>query len=179
MQDLSTQIETLYRVIGQLRPQNEPANEPGAGRNAHSLELVAQPAPRQHERHRASVTSRGAQVRWIFKFYCLWFSLPLSVWFSSGWIGLFFYWRALSGTARLIDLAGRFRRRSPLRRAQLDRRQWAPIPPRGFTSSPFRLSPFQLRSLETIPFKPGSLQPIPLQSMQGGARCSAIELEAR
>src|SRR5579871_3479785 len=38
-------------------------------------------------------------------FYCLslWFSLPLAVWLSSGWIGLLLHWQALSGAACLLE----------------------------------------------------------------------------
>src|SRR6266568_7342426 len=37
-------------------------------------------------------------------FYCLslWFSLPLSIWLSTGWIGLLLHWQALSGAACLL-----------------------------------------------------------------------------
>jgi len=38
-------------------------------------------------------------------FYCLslWFSLPLSIWLASGWIGLLLHWQALSGAACLLQ----------------------------------------------------------------------------
>ena len=38
-------------------------------------------------------------------FYCLslWFSLPLSIWLASGWIGLILHWQALSGAACLLQ----------------------------------------------------------------------------
>lgn len=38
-------------------------------------------------------------------FYCLslWFSLPLAIWLSSGWIGLLLHWQALSGAACLLE----------------------------------------------------------------------------
>jgi hypothetical protein len=38
-------------------------------------------------------------------FYCLslWFSLPLSIWLASGWIGLLVNWQALSGAACLLQ----------------------------------------------------------------------------
>jgi hypothetical protein len=101
--DLSSQIETLYRVISQIRP----SSEPGAGRGGQLPPPVARPAGNH------STAARGARVRWIFKFYCLWFSLPLSVWFSSGCIGLLFYWRALSCTARLVEFLHRLLDRFP------------------------------------------------------------------
>jgi hypothetical protein len=34
-----------------------------------------------------------------FSDFSLWFSLPLSVWLSSGWIGLIFHWRAITAMA--------------------------------------------------------------------------------
>jgi len=33
--------------------------------------------------------------------FCFWFSLPLAIWLSSGWIGLLFHWRADLDAARL------------------------------------------------------------------------------
>jgi hypothetical protein len=38
-------------------------------------------------------------------FFCLslWFSLPLSIWLSSGWVGLLLNWQALSGAACLLE----------------------------------------------------------------------------
>jgi hypothetical protein len=84
MQDLCTQIETLYRVIC----QSEPVTGAGSERNAR-------------------LNTRAMQgflpARSICTFYCLWFSLPLSIWLSSGWIGLLLYWRALSGVACLVE----------------------------------------------------------------------------
>jgi hypothetical protein len=84
VQDLGTQIETLYRVIG----QSQPVAGAGSWRNAH--------------------LNKGAKqwfhsARWICMFYCLWFSLPLSIWLSSGWIGLLLYWQALSDAACLVE----------------------------------------------------------------------------
>jgi hypothetical protein len=40
-------------------------------------------------------------------FYCvsLWVSLPLAVWLSDGWMGLFVHWQALSGAACLFQRA--------------------------------------------------------------------------
>jgi hypothetical protein len=40
-------------------------------------------------------------------FYCLslWISIPMAIWLSSGWIGLFVYWQALSGAACLLERA--------------------------------------------------------------------------
>jgi hypothetical protein len=43
-------------------------------------------------------------------FYCLslWFSLPLAIWLSSGWVGLLLHWQALSGAACLLEkISGR------------------------------------------------------------------------
>lgn len=91
MANLSSQIETLYRVIG----QSEPA--PGRGDLREQSDAIV---PRSSTLRQIGLWNRG---RWICSFYCLWFSLPLSIWLSSGWIGLFLYWRALSGTARLLE----------------------------------------------------------------------------
>lgn len=40
-------------------------------------------------------------------FYCLslWFSLPISIWLASGWMGIFLHWQALSGAACLLEKA--------------------------------------------------------------------------
>jgi hypothetical protein len=42
-------------------------------------------------------------------FYCLnlWFSLPLAIWLSSGWIGLLLQWQALAGAAYPWDRSRR------------------------------------------------------------------------
>ena len=40
------------------------------------------------------------QLMVCFSDFSLWFSLPLSVWLSSGWIGLIFHWRAITAMAR-------------------------------------------------------------------------------
>lgn len=93
MPDLSSQIETLYRVIG----QSEPELGAGDSRFGEQGEAIA---PRSSALRQTGLWNRG---RWICSFYCLWFSLPLSIWLSSGWIGLLLYWRALSGTARLVE----------------------------------------------------------------------------
>jgi hypothetical protein len=107
MLDLSTQIETLYRVIGQIRP----ASDPNIRRDAQLERPVLRQTPDQGalRLHNGATrpTGRAGSIRWTFKFYCFWFSLPLTVWFSSGWIGLFVYWRALSCTARLVDFLSR------------------------------------------------------------------------
>jgi hypothetical protein len=79
MPDLYSQIGTLYKVIVQLDSASE----------------SVRPARRS-----AWLSDSG---RWICTCYCLWFSLPLSIWLSSGWIGLLFYWQALSGAAFLVE----------------------------------------------------------------------------
>ena len=92
MPDLSSQIETLYRVICQSRPISGTGPQRGSSvlplRNAKLCESQAQ------KNSRWSVSCR---------FYCLWFSLPLSIWLNSGWIGLLFYWQVLSGAACLLE----------------------------------------------------------------------------
>jgi hypothetical protein len=131
MPDLSKQIETLYRVIGQIRPNYESKHEfglePGSVSGNRRDAQLERPILRQAAQqgafrvHQGSArpAGRAVSIRWTFKFYCFWFSLPLSVWFTSGWIGLFFYWRALSGAARLLDLFSRialFSRLAPFSR---------------------------------------------------------------
>jgi hypothetical protein len=190
MTDLSSQIETLYRVIGQIRPESGTGDQP-----AQQEPSPSRPAPEARAQSRASLrpASRTASVRWIFTFYCFWFSLPLSVWFSSGWIGLFFYWRALAGTARLIELLHNLPaafspssifRATSFRGAPMRRKRPEPHRHRGFTSTPFQLgafqlSPFPLSPLETDALNSRLADSVPVLSLYGGARCSAIELEAQ
>ena len=47
----------------------------------------------------------GLLGRWMQYVYliCLWFSLPLSIWLSSGWVGLFVQWRAICGVSCLAE----------------------------------------------------------------------------
>jgi hypothetical protein len=156
MSDLSTQIETLYRVIGQIRPASDSLSRGEMQSEGSVLRQAPQQGAFRLHLGAARPAGRNASVRWIFSFYCLWFSLPLSVWFSSGWIGLFFYWRALSVTARLVDWFSR--------KPSSERKERAILRPRGFTSSPFLLSSF-----------PSSR----IHASHGGASCNAIELEAR
>jgi len=44
---------------------------------------------------------KSPAVGWIvcFSDFSLWFSLPLSIWLSTGWIGLIFYWQAIARRA--------------------------------------------------------------------------------
>lgn len=79
MPDLKFQIGVLYKAIGQLESASE-ARGP-----------VPPPA------------WWNISGRWICTCYCLWFSLPLSIWLSSGWIGLFLYWQVLSGAACMVE----------------------------------------------------------------------------
>jgi hypothetical protein len=89
MPNLAAQIETLYRVIGQL-PGQSVSGDPRLPRSeAHSFS--------------SPQSGRSIPARWLCSFYCLWFSLPLSVWLSSGWFGLLLYWQALSGVACLVE----------------------------------------------------------------------------
>jgi|GEM_PF-6574644 len=39
------------------------------------------------------------RLRFCFSDLSLWFSLPLSVWLSSGWIGVIFHWQAITAMA--------------------------------------------------------------------------------
>jgi hypothetical protein len=88
MPDLNFQIDVLLRVIGQIESASESRRDGDA------------PRPAGH-------TISG---RWISTFYCHWFSLPLSIWLSSGSIGLFLYWQALSSAACLVE---KFSRKQP------------------------------------------------------------------
>ncbi|HUA93645.1 MAG TPA: hypothetical protein VL991_13825 [Terracidiphilus sp.] len=92
MPNLSTQIGTLYRVIGQCRPA--PCVD---GR--HEAELLLQAGILATEC--AALQNKWRNV--ARRFYCLWFSLPLSIWLSSGSIGLLLYWQTLSGAACLVE----------------------------------------------------------------------------
>jgi hypothetical protein len=96
MPDLATQIGTLYQVISQFRPASG-----SSGRRP------AQPDPQDEVLRPACAipqkTWRQIARHWICALYCLWFSLPLSIWLSSGWIGLLFYWQALSRAACLVE----------------------------------------------------------------------------
>ncbi len=79
MPSLSVQIGVLYKTIGQLEQGSGPRGT----------------APRP--------ARLGASGRWLYSFYCLWFSLPLSIWLSTGSIGLLLYWQALSAAACLLE----------------------------------------------------------------------------
>jgi hypothetical protein len=61
------------------------------------------------------------------RFYCLslWFSLPLAIWLSSGWIGLILNWQALSGAACLLGRIGPDRTQSSLCWSPLKGKQYA------------------------------------------------------
>jgi hypothetical protein len=79
MPDLFHQIGTLYKVIGQLESASDP---------------------------RSTILRRAwwsLPSRWICSFYCSWFSIPMSVWLSTGSVGLFLYWQALSVAASLVE----------------------------------------------------------------------------
>ncbi len=41
-------------------------------------------------------SSAGIRMMHCFSDFCLWFSLPLSIWLSMGWVGLIFHWQAIS-----------------------------------------------------------------------------------
>ena len=40
-----------------------------------------------------------------FSDFNLWFSLPLSIWLSTGWVGLIFHWRAMARMACQTEVA--------------------------------------------------------------------------
>jgi hypothetical protein len=79
MPDLYNQIGTLYKITVQLDSASD--------------------APRP-ARRRAWWNLSG---RSICNCYCLWFSFPLSIWLSSGSIGLLLYWQVLSLAACLLE----------------------------------------------------------------------------
>ena len=81
MPDLKFQFDTLYKVITQL--------------DSASGSRVEQPS------RRPSPWSETG--RWISTCYCLWFSLPLSIWLTTGQFGLVLYWQALSVLACLVE----------------------------------------------------------------------------
>lgn len=41
----------------------------------------------------------GTGMMNCFSDFCLWFSLPLSIWLTTGWIGLIFHWQAIAKAA--------------------------------------------------------------------------------
>jgi len=79
MPDLYRQIGTLYKVIGQLEPAS------GLSRATQRPAWWALPN------------------RWISSLYCSWFSIPLSIWLSTGSVGLSLYWQTLSIAACLVE----------------------------------------------------------------------------
>lgn len=120
MPSLAAQIETLYRVIGQLPAQ------PVSG-SPRPVLLASSPVLRTDGAYPARPISfpssgRSLPARWIRSFYCLWFSLPLSVWLNSGWFGLFLYWQALSSVACLTDLVEKFTRKPSFALRAMDSR---------------------------------------------------------
>ncbi len=48
----------------------------------------------------------GAVAGWIncFTDFSLWFSLPLSIWLSTGWVGLIFQWQAIARRTRQTEV---------------------------------------------------------------------------
>ncbi len=80
MPDLYNQIGTLYKVIGQIESAS---------------------VPRLATQRPAWWSIPG---RCICSLYCSWFSLPLSVWLSTGSVGLSLYWQALSAAACLVEM---------------------------------------------------------------------------
>ena len=79
MPDLYRQIGILYKVIGQLESASDPRS------------TILRPA------------WWALPSRWMCSLYCSWFSLPLSVWLSTGSVGLYLYWQALSFAACLVE----------------------------------------------------------------------------
>jgi hypothetical protein len=45
-----------------------------------------------------------ARLMICFSDLSLWFSLPLSIWLSTGWVGLIFHWQAIARTACQVDV---------------------------------------------------------------------------
>jgi hypothetical protein len=49
--------------------------------------------------------SRAAGFITCFSDFSLWFSLPLSIWLSTGWIGLIFHWQAIASRTCQMEVA--------------------------------------------------------------------------
>lgn len=49
----------------------------------------------------------SAAAGWMICFsdFSLWFSLPLSIWLSTGWVGLIFHWQAIARRACQTEVA--------------------------------------------------------------------------
>ncbi len=45
--------------------------------------------------HIKFLNGAGSRMMNCFSDFCLWFSLPLSIWLSMGWVGLIFCWQAI------------------------------------------------------------------------------------
>jgi hypothetical protein len=80
MPSLYNQIEILYKVIGQLEPEPDTS----------------------HADHNSTLQNRTS--KWFCSLCCLWFSIPLSFWLSSGQIGLTLYWQVLSRVTCLAEM---------------------------------------------------------------------------
>ena len=50
---------------------------------------------------------KSAVACWMNSFsdFSLWFSLPLSIWLSTGWVGLIFHWQAIARSACQTEVA--------------------------------------------------------------------------
>jgi hypothetical protein len=120
MPNLAAQIETLYRVIGQMPTPSVSGRQRDPLLPSPPL-LASQGAYPMHQVS-SSQNGRSAPARWLCSFYCLWFSLPLSVWLSSGWFGLLLYWQALSSVACLVE---KFTRKSSFALRATDTRDGA------------------------------------------------------
>ena len=50
---------------------------------------------------------KSAVACWMdcFSDFSLWFSLPLSIWLSTGWVGLIFHWQAIARRACQTEVA--------------------------------------------------------------------------
>ncbi|MGC1423145.1 MAG: hypothetical protein WA354_05205 [Terracidiphilus sp.] len=44
-----------------------------------------------------------ARMTACFTDFSLWFSLPLSIWLTTGWVGLIFHWQAISKMACQVE----------------------------------------------------------------------------
>ena len=63
------------------------------------------------ERLRLKLCSTGAARMMVcFTDFSLWFSLPLSIWLTTGWIGLIFHWQAISKMVCQVENASRERK---------------------------------------------------------------------
>lgn len=79
-----------------------------AGRQVRRLTFAEHAGSGLFERLRLKLCSIAvARIMVCFTDFSLWFSLPLSIWLTTGWIGLIFHWQAISKIACQVEDASR------------------------------------------------------------------------